>query len=408
METQISISEKIKSNYIDYAVEVNTYRAIPSMYDGLKSVQRRLFLTGSKIARNSLVKSASIIGECMANYHPHGDLSLYNALVGLVNDPYPMFLGQGNWGDIETSPAAYRYTSVKLSEFMKDYYNSYMDYTEFMEGELGHTEQKYIPTKVPYALVNGTSGVGLGIATIIPSFTLDSILRYVIWLDSPSGKSEPELKINYPLYEIDDTVFMSGYGLVKYLPVYRQEDDKTFVITQHFPNINIKEILLKSFKSEIENKKVFIRDESGSNGIRIVIGKIWWININEIEKKIKKVTKSVTVNMNWATGTDKPLVRRLSPKQILEISLEKYMKSLDRWKQDTTQKLKTEIRFQKLKMKIVKKLISKEPWDQIQLKYKLSDDEISVFKSKSLNQLTNEFNESEYLEKIQKIENVRI
>lgn len=407
MET-ISISKKMKSNYIDYAIEVNTYRAIPSMYDGLKSVQRRLFLIGSKIAKNTLVKSASIIGECMATYHPHGDISLYNALVGLVNDPYPMFLGQGNWGDIETSPAAYRYTSVKLSDFMKSYYVPYMEYSKFMEGELGHSEQSFIPTKVPYALINGTLGVGLGISTIIPSFTLNSVLEYVSWLNSPSGKSEPELKINYPLYEIDDTILSSGYGIVKYFPIYQQEDDKTFVITQHFPNINIKEIILKSFKTEIENKKVFIRDESGSNGTRIVIGKIWWININEIEKKIKKITKSLTVSMNWSTGVNKPLVKRLSPKQILEISLEKYTQALEKWKQDEISKIEIEYKFQKLKMKIVKKLISNEPWNQIQLKYKLSDHETSIFKSKSLNQLTSEFKESEYLNQLQNIKDIRI
>jgi DNA gyrase subunit A len=410
VNNQVSISEKIKSNYIDYAIEVNTYRALPSVFDGLKVVQRRLLLTGAKIAHSKLVKSASLIGECMANYHPHGDSSLYSALVGLVNDDYPMFTGQGNWGDFETSPAAYRYTSAKLSDFTKEQFLPYLNHSEFVEGELGHTENSYIATKVPYALINGTSGVGLGVATLIPSFTLASILDLVYWMYSPGGKSEPELKLNYPIYDMDNQVLTLGSGVIKYPLIYEQEDDKSFVIKTHIPGTNVKSHLMKVFKSEIDGKKVFIRDESGPQGIRYVVGKIWWINLQDIEQKLKSITKSTTVNMNWSTGVTFPLVRRLSPKQVIEISLDKFVKSMERWKSDEIRKLNLEIKFHKLKGKIAKRLvITKESWNLIQDRYSLTNEEVTYIKGKSINQLSKDpIEESNLLEKIKEVKRVTI
>lgn len=406
---EISISQKIKQNYVDYAIEVNTYRSLPSVFDGLKVVQRRLLLTGAKIAQDKLTKSASIIGECMAKYHPHGDSSLYGTLVSLVNDSYPMFIGQGNWGDYETNAAAYRYTSAKLSDFSKSFYLPYLKYAPLVENELGYTENSYIPTKVPYALVNGTTGIGLGISTNIPSFTLKSVTKYVEWLNSPSGKSEPDLRLNYASCDMDSNVLVNGYGRVKYNVIYWQEDDKTFVIKDNIPGVNIKQSIYDLLKTEIEAKKVFIRDESSSRGLRLVVGKLWWINMQDIESRIKKVSRPITVSMNWSTGNTYPLVRRLAPRQVLEICLEKYLKAIEGWKTKELDKITTELKFQKIKSKIVKKLLKDMTWDQIQSELSLTSEMLNYAKNKTLNQLSKEnFNETELHDKIVEIKSVSI
>lgn len=386
----VSISSKIKRNYIDYSVEVNSSRSIPLVFDGLKIVQRRLLLTGADIAKNKLAKSASLIGECMAHYHPHGDSSLYGALVGLVNDNYPMFIGQGNWGDIDTGPAAYRYTSARLSDFSNEYFTKYLKYSDMSENELGNLENSYIPTKIPYALVNGASGIGVGVATSIPSFSLQSVLDYVNYLLSPSGKSEPELHLNYPSYDMDQKILSTGYGRIKYNIVCHREDDKTIVITRHTPGSNVKAILTSQLKAELDAKKLFIRDESGPAGTRIVVGKIWWVNMQDIEEKIKKSSKAITVSMNWATGTSQPLVRRLAPRHVLEISLEKYVKAVDDWKAFEISKINKEIRFQENKPEVLKHLFEGKTWSQIQTILQLSDEDLTFIKGKSVSQLSKE------------------
>ena len=398
MLPEVSISQKIKSNYIDYAKEVNTYRALPSVFDGMKVVQRRLLLTGAKIAQSKLVKSASIIGECMARFHPHGDSSLYEALVGLVNDNYPMFVGQGNWGDFETGAAAYRYTSVRLSDFSKEYYLPYINYAPLSENELGYLENSYIPTRVPLALVNNTAGIGLGIATLIPAFTLKSVINYVDWLESPAGKNEPELKLNYKSYDMDQSVLDSGYGRIQYKLTFQQEGDKAFVVKNHIPGANVKEILSKLFKTEIEAKKLFIRDESGPSGTRFVVGKIWWVNMQDIEARMKKTSRLITANMNWSTGEDKPLVRRLAPKQVLEICLEKYLEAMEKWRSHELEKIRLEKLFQKIKNIVMKKLIKELSWDAIKLDLSLTQEELTFIRSKTVSQLSKDLTTEKDLE----------
>ena len=112
----VSVSSRIETNYEIYAREVNAFRALPLAIDGLKTVQRRLFINGAKLCANKLVKSNSIIGDTISHNHPHGDSALYAALVNLVNDHNPLFEGQGNWGGFSHEAAAMRYTSAKISE----------------------------------------------------------------------------------------------------------------------------------------------------------------------------------------------------------------------------------------------------------------------------------------------------
>jgi DNA gyrase/topoisomerase IV subunit A len=241
---------------------------------------------------------------------------------------------------------------------------------------------------VPLALVNGTSGIGLGIATLIPAFTLKSVINYVDWLESPAGKNEPELKLNYKSYDMEQTVLDSGYGRIQYKLTFQQEGDKAFVIKNHIPGANVKEILSKLFKTEIEAKKLFIRDESGPSGTRFVVGKIWWVNMQDIEARMKKTSRLITANMNWSTGEDKPLVRRLAPKQVLEICLEKYLEAMEKWRSHELEKIRLEKLFQKIKNIVMKKLIKELSWDAIKSDLSLTQEELSFIRSKTVSQLS--------------------
>jgi DNA gyrase subunit A len=396
------ISNQIKNAYIEYSKEVNVHRAMPLVYDGLKTVQRRLLINGARICSNSLVKSASLIGETMANNHPHSDLSLYGTLVNLVGDYNSMFTGQGNWGGYQVPPAASRYTAVKLSEFSTDYYLPYIKYAEQVENELGHMENTYIPTTVPYALVNGTSGIGVGVGTLIPAFTLDSVIEYAKWMLSPKNKNKPDLIINWPEYSMDDSILATGYGNIKYHIIYEAKDKSkdTFIIKGGLPYTDLEEVLFKTFDSEITSNKVYIRNESGKEGIKFIIGKVKWINSELIENKIKKLHKVVNINMNWSMGENKlPVVRRLNPHDVLEMALEYYVKSVDRWKENNVEKINLEIMFQTLKNKISYLLSDNKNWREIQEELNLSEEEINYVKTKSINQL---YVENDLLPKLQR------
>jgi hypothetical protein len=381
------ISDQIKNAYIEYSKEVNVHRAMPLVYDGLKTVQRRLLINGAKICANNLVKSASLIGETMANNHPHSDLSLYGTLVNIVNDINPLFIGQGNWGGYQIPPAASRYTAVKLSEFATSYYLPYIKYAELVENDLGHMENSYIPTIAPYALVNGTSGIGVGVGTLIPAFTLESVLNYVKWLLSPK-KSEPDFALEWPDYSIDTSVIEEGVGNVSYKIIYEAKNDDEFIIKGGLPHADIEEVLFKAFDAELTSNKVYIRNESGKGEVRFVVGKIRWINSDAIEKKIKKLHKTINVSMNWSMGTDSmPVVRKLNPRQVLEMALERYIKSVDKWKEANSFKINLEIMFNTVKNKISYLLSDNKNWGEIQEELNLSEEEINYIKAKSVNQL---------------------
>ena len=406
------ISDRIKDAYIEYAKEVNAHRALPLVYDGLKTVQRRLLINGSRICANNLVKSATIIGETMANNHPHSDVSLYGTLVNMVNDYEPMFDGQGNWGGYQTPYAAARYTSVRLSKFAIEYYLPYIKYSEMVENDLGHMENSYIPTPIPYALVNGTTGIGTGVGTTIPAFTKDSLVEYVKWLLSPGRRSAPELKVNWPDYEIDSEVLTTGAGKIKYNLIYNQsvlDETEVFIIDGNPPYFDIEAMLFKTFSTEIDANKVFIRNESGKGKVRFIVGKVRWINMDTIREKLQGLSKAVSIQMIWSMGPNcKPQTKKFSPAQVLEESLKLYTKAADDWKIDKMEKINVEIKFHTIKHRIVDMLFHKQTWNSIQEVIKLSDEELIFVKTKSISQLSSEINPVPELEKsINKIERTK-
>lgn len=192
---KVNIEEEMRSSYIDYSMSVIVARALPDVRDGFKPVHRRILygmmdlnLTHDKPTR----KSARIVGEVMGKYHPHGDSSIYGALVRLAQDwsmRYPLVKGQGNFGSVDgDSPAAMRYTEAKLSPLgeamMQDIDKETVDMMNNFDDTL--KEPTVMPTRIPNFLVNGASGIAVGMATNVPTHNLNEVIDGCIaYIDNP-------------------------------------------------------------------------------------------------------------------------------------------------------------------------------------------------------------------------------
>src|SRR4030042_741010 len=180
----INIEDEMKSAYIDYSMSVIVSRALPDVRDGLKPVHRRVLFGMHELgikATGSYKKSARIVGEVLGKYHPHGDTSVYDAMVRMAQDfslRYPLVDGQGNFGSIDgDSPAAMRYTEVRLTrlahELLQDLDKDTVDFVGNYDGSL--KEPLVMPTRIPNLLINGGSGIAVGMATNIPPHSLDEV-----------------------------------------------------------------------------------------------------------------------------------------------------------------------------------------------------------------------------------------
>ena len=193
---KINIEEEMKSSYIDYSMSVIVARALPDVRDGFKPVHRRILYGMMELGNTSdkpYKKSARIVGEVLGKYHPHGDSSVYGALVRMAQDwamRYPLVDGQGNFGSVDgDSPAAMRYTEARLKrigeEMMQDLYKETVDFTNNFDDTL--QEPTVMPTRIPNLLVNGASGIAVGMATNMPTHNLSEVIdACVAYLDDSS------------------------------------------------------------------------------------------------------------------------------------------------------------------------------------------------------------------------------
>ena len=181
----VNIEDEMKRSYMDYAMSVIIGRALPDVRDGLKPAHRRV-LYGMKTmglsATRGYRKCAKIVGEVMGNFHPHGDASIYDTLVRMAQDfsmRYPLIDGQGNFGSRDgDSPAAYRYTEVRLTAFAEHVLLSELDRgtVDFGPNYDGSTQEpRLLPARLPFVLLNGASGIAVGLATEVPSHNLREI-----------------------------------------------------------------------------------------------------------------------------------------------------------------------------------------------------------------------------------------
>src|SRR5437762_1757984 len=185
----VRIEEEMRTSYLDYAMSVIVSRALPDVRDGLKPVHRRILYTMGEMglsATSSYRKCAAIVGEVMGKYHPHGDVALYDALVRLAQDfsmRYPLVDGQGNFGSVDgDAPAAMRYTEVRMSklahEMLADIDKDTVDFGPNYDGQ--QQEPLVLPTRFPNLLVNGSSGIAVGMATNIPPHNMGEIIDGII------------------------------------------------------------------------------------------------------------------------------------------------------------------------------------------------------------------------------------
>jgi DNA gyrase subunit A len=296
--TPVDIESEMKKSYLDYAMSVIIGRALPDVRDGLKPVHRRILfgmyelgLTSTKAYR----KCAKIVGEVLGKFHPHGDSPVYDALVRLAQDfnmRYPLVDGQGNFGSVDGDPpAAMRYTEARLSkiaeEMLADIEKETVDFVpNFDESE---HEPVVLPTRIPNLLVNGSSGIAVGMATNIPPHNLKEVIEAAILLvEEPDTNLKKIMKLipgpDFPtggyIYgrEGIEQAYKTGRGSfqvrAKAAIEARGKDRQDIVITELPYQVN-KARLIGHIAELIQNKKIEgiadIRDESDRDGMRIVI-----------------------------------------------------------------------------------------------------------------------------------------
>jgi DNA gyrase subunit A len=296
--TPVDIESEMKKSYLDYAMSVIIGRALPDVRDGLKPVHRRILfgmyelgLTSTKAYR----KCAKIVGEVLGKYHPHGDTPVYDALVRLAQDfnmRYPLVDGQGNFGSVDGDPpAAMRYTEARLSkiaeEMLADIEKETVDFTpNFDESE---KEPVVLPTQIPNLLVNGSTGIAVGMATNIPPHNLkETIEAAILLIEEPDAKLNKVMKLvpgpDFPtagyIYgrEGIEQAYKTGRGSfqvrAKAAIEQRGKDRQDIVVTELPYQVN-KKNLIQHIAELINNKKIEgiadIRDESDRDGMRIVI-----------------------------------------------------------------------------------------------------------------------------------------
>lgn len=293
----ITIEDEMRSSYLDYAMSVIIGRAIPDVRDGLKPVHRRILYAMFReglLSSKRFSKSAGVVGEVLKHYHPHGDMAVYDAMVRMAQDwnlRYPLVEGQGNFGSIDgDSAAAYRYTEARLQkfteEFLKEIDQDTVDFQPNYDGST--TEPVILPAVVPNLLINGTTGIAVGMATNIPPHNLGEVMDGVIALiDNPQLSVRDLMKyIPGPDFPTGGSIcgtegiikaYETGRGTVTMRGVASIEETTSrerIVITEIPYQVN-KTSLLNQVADLVRNKKIEgisdLRDESNREGIRVVI-----------------------------------------------------------------------------------------------------------------------------------------
>lgn len=341
---EINIENEMKSSYIDYSMSVIVSRALPDIRDGFKPVHRRVLYGMNKLGNFSNVpykKSARIVGDVLGKYHPHGDSSVYLAMVRLAQEwamRYPLVDGQGNFGSIDgDSPAAMRYTEARLAkmgeEMMRDLDEDTVDFDPNFDNTL--EEPQVLPTRFPNLLVNGGSGIAVGMATNMPPHNLtESINACLALLENPEMEISDLMQFikapDFPTggiihgYQGVRDAFETGRGrvVIRAKAEIETENDRDKIVVSEIPyNVNKRE-LIEAIARLVEEKKIEgisnVNDESDRQGMRIVIDVKKDQNPNVLLNKLYKMTElqsSFSVN-NVCLVNGRPQTVNL--KQILQ------------------------------------------------------------------------------------------
>ena len=296
--TSVEIEHEMKGSYIDYAMSVIVARALPDVRDGLKPVHRRILYAMDNLnltPDKPFKKSATIVGDVLGKYHPHGDSSVYDALVRLAQDfnlRYPLVLGHGNFGSIDgDSAAAYRYTEAKMSkmslEMLADIDKETVDFTDNFDASL--QEPSVLPSRIPNLLVNGSMGIAVGMATNIPPHNMGNIVDALVALiENPNINIEELIDIvkapDFPTGALImglkgcREAYLTGRGTITMrakTDVIENEKGRHSIVVTEIPYQLNKAKLIEQIADRIKNKYVTnvsdLRDESNRDGIRIVL-----------------------------------------------------------------------------------------------------------------------------------------
>ncbi|HNY60575.1 MAG TPA: DNA gyrase subunit A [Caldisericia bacterium] len=313
---EIEVEEEIKTYYLDYAMSVNIGRSIPDARDGLKPVHRRILFSMGELGNNHdkpHKKSARIVGDVLGKYHPHGDVAVYDSLVRLAQEfssRYPLVDGQGNFGSIDgDGAAAMRYTEVRLTEFAESMLEELDQETVQIMRNFDNTldEPTVLPSKLPVLLLNGSSGIGVGMASNIPPHnlgevvdcliymldnsepSLDDIMRMMPGPDFPTGgRIVSPMGIRKFYEEGRGTIIVQGIGKIE------SEGKKLSYVINELPYMVNKATLVSTIADLVREKKIEgitdLRDESDREGIRVVIEIKLGADPQLIEKQLYKHT----------------------------------------------------------------------------------------------------------------------
>ncbi|MCL2126780.1 MAG: DNA topoisomerase (ATP-hydrolyzing) subunit A, partial [Treponema sp.] len=329
----VSIEDEVKTDYLNYAMSVIVSRALPDVRDGLKPVHRRLLYAMDSLGLRpggGTKKSALIVGETMGKYHPHGDLSLYDALVRMAQDfslRYPLVKGQGNFGSVDNDPpAAMRYTEAKISkigdEMLQDLQKETVDFVPNYDESF--MEPVVLPSAVPNLLINGSSGIAVGMATNMaphnlseicdaicahidrPEITVEELMRFVQGPDFPTGG------VIFGRAGIRDA-YKTGRGRLLVRGKFNVETTKAgkekIIFTEIPYNVN-KALLLEKIGQLMRDKVIdgiaYANDESDRDGIRIVIelkkGAILKVVLNQLFSNTQLQTTFGIINLALVGG----------------------------------------------------------------------------------------------------------
>ena len=341
---KIDIEKEMKQSYIDYSMSVIVARALPDVRDGFKPVHRRVLFGMNELGNTSnkpYKKSARIVGEVLGKYHPHGDSSVYFAMVRMGQDwslRYPLVDGQGNYGSIDgDSPAAMRYTEARLSriaeEMLRDIDKETVDFQKNFDDTLD--EPVVLPTRIPNLLVNGASGIAVGMATNMPPHNLTETIKGIIaYIDNREITIEelmqyikaPDFPTGGYIYGYNGVkeAYETGRGriVIRSKAEIETEGNREKIIVSEIPYGVNKAELIKNIAELVEDKRIDgisnVNDESDRSGMRIVVDIKKDANSSVVLNKLYKLTalqSSFSVN-NIALLKGRPVTLNL--KQLIE------------------------------------------------------------------------------------------
>jgi len=344
-----SIVSEMETSYLDYAMSVIVQRALPDVRDGLKPVQRRILYSmwqSGLRANAKFKKCATVVGDVLGKYHPHGDSSVYAALVRMAQDfslRYPLVRGQGNFGSIDgDDAAAYRYTEAKLEgiaeEVLTDIEKETVDFAPNYDGS--HKEPRVLPSKLPTLLLDGTLGIAVGMATSIPPHNLTELCLAIEHLiEHPEAGVEdlmefvkgPDFPVGGILYSTEDIrqMYASGRGgiVARARTEIVEQKGGYAIIVSEIPYMVNKASLVERIAALVQEKKIEgirdLRDESNKKGIRVVIE----LKKDAYPKKVLNRLFQLTQLQETFHGNFVALVGGLSPRLLtLKNILEEHVK----------------------------------------------------------------------------------